>query len=59
MAEPPLLLGAVHDKSIWVRPLAVALRPVGAPGAPALACVVASAMFDTGPVPAELIADTR
>ena len=32
MGEPPLSAGAVHERSIWVLPLAVAVRLVGAPG---------------------------
>ena len=32
MAEPPSLDGAVHERLIVVVPLAVAVRPVGAPG---------------------------
>ena len=37
MAEPPVLAGALQERSIWVVPLAVAVRPVGAPGAVAAA----------------------
>ena len=33
MTRPPLSAGAVQERSIWVVPLAVAVRPVGAPGA--------------------------
>ena len=33
MTRPPLSAGAVQDRLIWVLPLAVAERPVGAPGA--------------------------
>ena len=32
MAEPPVLAGAVQERLIAVVPLAVAARPVGAPG---------------------------
>ena len=32
MEAPPSLDGAVQERSIWVLPLAVAERPVGAPG---------------------------
>ena len=32
MAEPPSLDGAVQARSIMLVPLAVAVRPVGAPG---------------------------
>ena len=33
MAEPPVVAGAVQERSIWDGPLAVAASPVGAPGA--------------------------
>ena len=56
MADPPVEAGAVHAKVIWVELAAVAVKPVGAPGRPV---VVALATFEAGPVPAELIADTR
>ena len=58
MADPPSEAGAVHDRLIWVWLAAVALRLVGAPGALALV-VVALATLEAGPVPTELIADTR
>ena len=35
MAEPPLSTGAVQERLIVLVPLAVAVRPVGAPGATA------------------------
>ena len=58
MAAPPVLVGAVQLRSMAVCPSAVALSEVGAPGAVA-ASVVALAVLDAGPVPAELIALTR
>ena len=45
MAEPPLSPGAVHERSIVVVPLAVAVRLVGAPGS-----VVAGEPFTLCPV---------
>ena len=33
MGEPPLLAGVNQERSIWVVPLAVAVRLIGAPGA--------------------------
>ena len=47
--EPPLSAGAVQSRSIWVLPLAVAVRLVGAPGA--VASVVASSTLEAAPVP--------
>ena len=58
MALPPLSPGTVQARSIAVRPSAVAVRSVGAPGAPA-AAVVALTTLEAVPVPAELVADTR
>ena len=57
MSAPPSSAGALHDRSICDEPTAVAVRSVGAPGGSA--GVVALATFDAGPLPAELIADTR
>ena len=57
MAEPPLSPGAVHESSIVVVPLAVAVRPVGAPGT--VLAVVASSTLEAAPAPTELIAETR
>jgi len=39
MAAPPVSVGAVHDRLMVVRPEAVAVNPVGAPGAVAGAVV--------------------
>jgi len=58
MAAPPLLLGAVHDRLMAVRPEAVAVNPVGVPGAVA-AAVVALATVDQLPHPTEFLAHTR
>ena len=57
MAEPPVLPGALQERLIAVVPLAVAVRPVGAPGA--VAPVVALATLEGTPVPLALMADTR
>ena len=57
MAEPPVLPGALQERSIAVVPLAVAVSPVGAPGA--LVPVVALATLEGTPVPLVLMADTR
>ena len=56
MAAPPSLAGAVQERSIRVAPLAVAVRPVGAPGAVG---VVALATLEGLPVPTGLMAETR
>ena len=57
MAAPPVLPGALQERLIAVAPLAVAVRPVGAPGT--LASVVALATLDGSPVPLVLMAETR
>ena len=57
MAEPPLLPGAVQERLIAVVPLAVAVRPVGAPGA--VAPVVALSTLEGTPAPLALMAETR
>ena len=57
MAEPPVLPGALQERLIAVVPLAVAVSPVGAPGA--VAPVVALATLDGTPVPLALMAETR
>ena len=57
MAEPPVLPGALQERSIAVVPLAVAVRPVGAPGA--VASVVALATSEAVPAPLVLMAETR
>ena len=57
MAEPPVLPGALQERSIWVVPLAVAVRPVGAPGA--VVPVVALSTLEAVPVPLVLMAETR
>ena len=61
MAEPPVLDGAVQERSIAVLPLAVAERLVGAPGTVAVAAsVVALATLEVvAPVPMLLMAETR
>ena len=47
-------------RSIVLVPLAVAVRPVGAPGSVgAASSVVALAVLEAVPVPTELIAETR
>ena len=56
-AAPPVSEGALHDRSMEFSPSAVAVRPVGAPGG--LARVVPLATSEAGPVPAELMAETR
>ena len=57
MAEPPVLAGALQERLIAVVPLAVAVRPVGAPGA--VASVVALATLEAVPAPLVLMAETR
>ena len=52
-----MLPGAVQERLIWVVPLAVAVRPVGAPGV--VASVVALSTLDGSPVPLALMAETR
>ena len=60
MAEPPLSAGAVHERSIVVVPLAVAVRLVGAPGTVvAASSVVALSTLEAAPVPLALMAETR
>ena len=61
MSEPPSSAGAVQERLIAVVPLAVAVRPVGAPGTvgAAASSVVALAVVEAAPVPTELIAETR
>ena len=49
--------GAVQARSICVPPITVSASPVGLPGAPM--SVAAFTVSDTGPVPAELIAEIR
>ena len=57
MAEPPVLAGALQERLIAVVPLAVAVRPVGAPGA--VAPVVALSTLEAVPAPLVLMAETR
>ena len=57
MAEPPVLPGALQERSIWVVPLAVAVRPVGAPGT--VVPVVALSTLEAVPAPLALMAETR
>ena len=60
MEAPPSLDGASQERLIVLVPLAVAVRPVGAPGTVgAAASVVASSTLEAAPVPTELIAETR
>ena len=56
-----MLPGAVQERSIAVVPLAVAVRPVGAPGAVAVvvAPAVALSTLDGSPVPLALMAEMR
>ena len=56
MAEPPLFVGAVHDRLICDDDTAVAVNPVGAVGT---LNVLADAILEDGLVPTEFIADTR
>ena len=57
--EPPLFDGAVHDRLICEDEDAVAVNPVGDPGAVDAVPVVADAVLDGELVPTELIAETR
>ena len=57
MGKPPLLAGAVQVRLIWVFPLAIANRPVGAPGT--VAPVVALSTLEGRPAPLVLMAETR
>ena len=59
MAAPPSLAGAFQTRLIVVAPLAVAVRPVGAPGAVLAVLVVALATSEGVLVPTELMAETR
>ena len=52
-----MLPGALQERSIAVVPLAVAVRPVGAPGT--LVPVVALSTLEGTPVPLVLMAETR
>ena len=57
---PPSSAGSVQSRSIVLVPLAVAVRPVGAPGSVgAASSVVALAVLEAAPVPTELMAETR
>jgi len=56
MAEPPLSAGAVQLRVICEEDAAVAVSPVGGDGARER--VVADALVEGEPVPAELIAET-
>ena len=57
MAEPPVLPGALQERLIAVVPLAVAVRPVGAPGT--VVPVVALSTLEAVPAPLVLMAETR
>ena len=61
MAAPPSLAGAFQTRLIVAVPLAVAVRPVGAPGTVGVtvASVVASSTLEAVPAPTELMAETR
>ena len=60
MEAPPSSDGAFQVRLIVLVPLAVAVRLVGAPGSVGPASsVVALAVLEAAPVPAELIAETR
>ena len=61
IAAPPVDTGAVHERSIRVWPLAVAVRPVGAPGAEGEAevVVVVLAVVEVRLRPTELMAKAR
>ena len=52
-----MLPGALQERLIAVVPLAIAVRPVGAPGT--VVVVVALATLEGRPVPLALIAETR
>ena len=52
-----MLAGAVQERSIWVVPLAVVVRPVGAPGT--VVPVVALSTLEAVPAPLVLMAETR
>ena len=59
---PPSSVGAVQSRLIVVVPLAVAERPVGAPGTVVAASPwrrAGLAVLEAVPVPTELIAETR
>ena len=57
MGEPPLLVGAVQERSIRAVPLAVATRTVGAAGT--VVPVVAASTLEGPPAPWVLMAETR
>ena len=59
MEAPPSLDGASQVRLIVVVPLALATRPLGAPGTVLAVPVVASSTLEAAPVPTELIAETR
>ena len=48
MAEPPVLAGALQERSIAVVPLAVAERPVGAPGTVVVRTVMVELLMTAG-----------
>ena len=56
MEAPPSLDGASQVRLIVLVPLAVAVRPVGAPGT---VVVVALPVLEAAPVPLALMAETR
>lgn len=60
MAEPPLFVGAAHERLICELDTALAVSPVGELGTPDVddEVGVADASPDAVPVPIELIADT-
>ena len=44
-AKPPFLAGALQERLIWVIPLAVARRPVGAPGTEAITSKISESPY--------------
>ena len=58
MAAPPVIEGAIQERAIRVTPSALAFSPVGAAGTVG-GVVVALATSEAGPVPTELMAETR
>jgi hypothetical protein len=55
IADPPLFVGAIHERLTCDDETVVAVRPVGGDGA----LIVVDAILDGVLVPTELIADTR
>ena len=57
MTRPPLSTGAVHERLIWVVPLAVAVRLVGAPGAVGALAGRVELLVTAGTPPAPVVKD--